>query len=153
MAEEIKDASYALPRSMLWSIAVKGALGLVMTITICFCIGDVATVLTTPIGYVFIQMFYNTTSSLAATNAMSAIVIIVAFFSVITIMASASRQLFAFARDDGLPYSEWLSDVCSRPPPLRPPLMLTDRPRLGNSAQLDIHICCPRYCSFAHRGG
>ncbi|PSK46333.1 Choline transport protein [Elsinoe australis] len=111
MSEEIRDASRALPRAIVYSCAFNGLLGLIMAITLCFVIGDVDTVLATPTGFVFIQLFYNTTGSLLATNAMCAVVIIVAFFAVITIMASASRQCFAFARDDGLPGSKWLRGV------------------------------------------
>lgn len=29
-----------------------------------------------------------------------------------TIMASASRQMFAFSRDRGTPYADWLARVC-----------------------------------------
>lgn len=82
-----------------------------MATTLCFVIGDVDTVLATPTGFVFIQLFYNTTGSLPATNAMCAVVIIVAFLAVVTIMASASRQGFAFAGDDGLPCLKWLREV------------------------------------------
>lgn len=75
------------------------------------CVGNVEEVVATPTGYAFIQVFYNSTGSLAATNAMTAIVMIMATFSCITIMASASRQLFSFARDQGSPFSAWVSQV------------------------------------------
>ncbi|RMX75054.1 hypothetical protein D0869_11981 [Hortaea werneckii] len=65
----------------------------------------------TPTGYPFIQIFYNTTGSLAATNAMTAFIIILSASSCITIMAGSSRQLFAFARDNGLPFSKWVAHV------------------------------------------
>ena len=45
---------------------------------------------------------------------MTSIVLLMATFSCVTIMASASRQLFAFGRDKGLPYSAWLSRVHPR---------------------------------------
>lgn len=68
-------------------------------------------VLTTPTGYPFIQIFYNTTESLAATNAMTSLVVICSVLSCITIMAGSSRQLFAFARDGAVPFSRWVSKV------------------------------------------
>ncbi|KAK5123749.1 hypothetical protein LTR85_002385 [Meristemomyces frigidus] len=111
MAEELQDASYTLPRTMIRTTLINGALGFVMVITVCYCIGDVDTVLATPTGYGFIQIFYDSTGSLAATNAMVAIVLVLALFSCITMMASASRQLFAFARDKGMPFSPWLGHV------------------------------------------
>ncbi|KAK6392318.1 hypothetical protein LTR65_003774 [Meristemomyces frigidus] len=111
MSEELQDASYTLPRTMIRTTLINGALGFVMIVTICYCIGDVDKVLATETGYGFIQIFYDSTGSLAATNAMVAIVLVLAVFCCITIMASASRQLFAFARDNGMPFSPWLSHV------------------------------------------
>ncbi|KAI7235503.1 hypothetical protein KC330_g4243 [Hortaea werneckii] len=89
----------------------NGLMAFVMLIAICYCIGDIDAVLSTPTGYPFIQIFYNTTGSLAATNAMTAFIIILSASSCITIMAGSSRQLFAFARDDGLPFSKWVAHV------------------------------------------
>ena len=40
MAEELRDASYSLPRSMVWATAVNGLLMFITTIMICYCIGD-----------------------------------------------------------------------------------------------------------------
>lgn len=73
-----------------------------------------ASVLQTPTRYPFIQIFYNVTGSLPATNAMTALIIILGWFGNLTIMAGSSRQLFAFARDDGMPFSRWISKVTSR---------------------------------------
>lgn len=42
---------------------------------------------------------------------MSALIIILGFFSNLTVMAGSSRQLYAFARDEGLPFSKWISKV------------------------------------------
>ncbi|EMF13409.1 amino acid transporter [Sphaerulina musiva SO2202] len=111
MSEELKDASYTLPRSMMWATFVNGAMGMITAITVAYCIGDLTEVLSSPTGFPFIQMFYNATRSLAATNAMSGIIIFMDAFSAVTIMASASRQMYAFARDQGTPYSDWLSRV------------------------------------------
>ena len=42
---------------------------------------------------------------------MTAIVIILVFFTTVTMTAGSSRQLFAFARDGALPFSRWISAV------------------------------------------
>ncbi|RMY19827.1 hypothetical protein D0866_12698 [Hortaea werneckii] len=111
MAEELQDAAYSLPRVMTLATFANGLMAFVMLIAICYCIGDIDAVLSTPTGYPFIQIFCNTTGSLAATNAMTAFIIILSASSCITIMAGSSRQLFAFARDDGLPFSKWVAHV------------------------------------------
>jgi choline transport protein len=72
---------------------------------------DGPSVLSTPTGYPYIQIFYNVTGSLAATNAMTALILILGFFGNVTVMAGSSRQLFAFARDEGMPFSKWIAKV------------------------------------------
>ena len=74
-------------------------------------VADRLPVLSTPTGYPYIQIFYNVTGSLAATNAMTALILILGFFGNVTVMAGSSRQLFAFARDEGMPFSKWIAKV------------------------------------------
>ena len=111
MSEELRNASKILPRAMISTVAFNGALGLVMLITFCFCIGDIDSVLSTPTGYPFIQVFYNATLSTAGATAMTSVMIVLATFGGMMNMATASRQLFAFARDQGVPFSDFFSRV------------------------------------------
>jgi len=111
MAEELRDSAFTLPRVMVAATFLNGLMTFAMLITLCYCIGDIDAVLATPTGYPFIAVFYNTTGSLAAANAMTAMMIILSGVSNITIMAGSSRQLFAFARDEGLPCSRWLAHI------------------------------------------
>lgn len=84
-----------------------------MGVTLIFTLGDVESVLATPTFQPFIQIFYNATQSYAATNTMVAIVIILLVSCCISEVATASRQIWSFARDRGLPGSAWLSRVRS----------------------------------------
>lgn len=111
-AEEIKDASIILPRSIMASLFLNGALGFVMLVTYCFCLGNVEEILGTHTGYPFIQVFYNVTNSHGGASAMTAILITLTVCGCISNVATASRQLFAFARDGGLPFSPFLAHVC-----------------------------------------
>lgn len=111
-AEEVKDSSLILPRSIMASLFLNGALGFTMLITYCFCLGnDVIDLLNTKTGYPFIQVFYNVTNSAGGASAMTAILIVLTVCSAISNVATASRQLFAFARDGGMPFSEFLAHV------------------------------------------
>jgi amino acid transporter len=42
---------------------------------------------------------------------MTALILILGFFGNVTVMAGSSRQLFAFARDEGMPFSKWIAKV------------------------------------------
>jgi amino acid transporter len=40
MAEELQDASYTLPRVMLWATIINGGMMFIMAVTVVYCIGD-----------------------------------------------------------------------------------------------------------------
>ena len=83
----------------------------IMGTSFIFCLGDLDKALDSPTGEPFIQIFYDGTQSLAGTNTMTAIIIIMLTSACISEVATASRQLWSFARDGGLPGSRWLSHV------------------------------------------
>jgi choline transport protein len=114
MSEEVKDASRVLPLAMFTAITFNGILGFIMLITMCYCLGDLNAVFESPvtaIGVPFIQVFANGVKSNAGASVMTAILIVLGTFGAITNGASASRQLFAFARDHGVPFSGFFSYV------------------------------------------
>ena len=86
-------------------------MGLAMAVTMCFCLGDLSEIVQTPTGYPFIQVFYNATKSYAATNVMVTIMIITLCGCAVSEVATSSRQLWSFARDRGLPFSNWFAYV------------------------------------------
>lgn len=113
MSEELRDASYTLPRAMIITTLVNGAMGFVMLVTFCMTLGNVDIILSTPTGQPFIQVFYNATGSKSGTSTLTAILITLATFGCVTNIATSSRQVWAFARDQGLPFSRWLAYVSS----------------------------------------
>lgn len=66
-----------------------------MAVTLIFTLGDIDNILATPTYEPFIQVFYNATRSLAATNVMVTIVIIMLTSCCISEVATASRQLWS----------------------------------------------------------
>ena len=115
MSEEIRDASLTLPRAIVWSAAINGSLGFIMIITYCFALGDLTTILETPTGYPFIQVFYNSTNSRGGAAVMTAVVIVNITSACISTVATVSRQTWSFARDKGLPFSGFISHVSPQP--------------------------------------
>lgn len=108
-----------------------------MVVTLCFTLGDATQIVTTPTGFPFIQVFYNSTQSYSATNVMVTILIVTLTSSAISEVATASRQIWSFARDNGLPFSGFLSYVTFHPYPWShkqadPPLP-TRSPQAGTS--------------------
>ncbi|KAL6241072.1 hypothetical protein RBB50_011975 [Rhinocladiella similis] len=111
MSEEIKDASVTLPRAIMGSVIVNITLVFVVVTTLCFTVGDQASAAASATGYPFIQVLYNATGSLAGTSVLTAIIIVMMAACAVSEVAAASRQVWAFARDGGLPGSSWLSRI------------------------------------------
>ena len=111
MSEEIEGAARALPRSIMYSTYFNSALGLIMVITIIFTWGDMEEIAATPTGYPFIQVFYNVTNSYAGTTVLALLIILPLMGSVTACIATASRQIWAFARDNGVPFSSYIRHV------------------------------------------
>ncbi|KAG9203869.1 hypothetical protein G6514_002030 [Epicoccum nigrum] len=111
MSEELQDASYTLPRAMIWTAITNSALGFVMLVTFMICLGDVESVITTPTAQPHIQVLYNATQSVAGATVLSVVIVIMAIFGCVNMVATCSRQLYAFARDNGLPFSKFLARV------------------------------------------
>ncbi|EGP88117.1 unnamed protein product [Zymoseptoria tritici ST99CH_1A5] len=111
MAEEVHDASRTLPWAMVSTLALNGLTGLVMTITFAYCVGPMEAALTPQFNFAFIGTFYNATQSKAGTTVMTLVVTTLALTSAVSNVATASRQLFAFARDHGLPFADVVAKV------------------------------------------
>ncbi|RMZ88479.1 hypothetical protein DV736_g4298, partial [Chaetothyriales sp. CBS 134916] len=112
MSEEIQDASITLPRAIMSSIVLNGLLSFIMGVTLIFTLGDVDSLMNSVTRQPFIQQIFNATRSYGATNTIVSIVIILLTASAISEVATSSRQIWSFARDHGLPGSDWLSRVC-----------------------------------------
>ncbi|KAK4497785.1 hypothetical protein PRZ48_010438 [Zasmidium cellare] len=111
MAEETRDASLNVPRGMLWSYLFGATSGLGMLILFCFCYTEEAAAAGESYGYAFIGVNLAVTGSSSGARALSSIVIILTFLSTNNFMTASSRQLMAFARDGGVPFSRWVSTI------------------------------------------
>ncbi|KAG9228437.1 amino acid transporter-like protein [Amylocarpus encephaloides] len=114
MSEEIHNAATVVPRAIILSIFINGIVGLAALIAILFCLGDVEELFLTSFAYPFIQVFWNATNSVAGAAVMVVIVWVTGAGLAIGTMAAASRMLWAFARDRGVPGWRHISKVNAR---------------------------------------
>jgi amino acid transporter len=96
---------------MIWAIVLNGTTGFIMTVTFAYCIGPLDAAIQPPYFFAFIGTFYNATGSKAGATVMTCIITLLTLCSAISNVATASRQMFAFARDRGLPAADFLSYV------------------------------------------
>ncbi|CAD6442859.1 90bd4527-1b05-4edc-9b49-a094a9315455 [Sclerotinia trifoliorum] len=106
ISEEVEDASVNVPRAMWWSYILNVVLGFIMLITMVFCIGPLDAAIASPAPC--LRLFLNTGSDAMATTLMIILLILV-FSGNITALATTSRELWAFSRDKGFPFSTWIS--------------------------------------------
>ncbi|ETI28184.1 hypothetical protein G647_00633 [Cladophialophora carrionii CBS 160.54] len=111
MSEEIKNASTVVPQALVASIGLNGIMGFSMLIAILFCIGNIDNALSTPTGFPFIEIFKQAVQTNGGATAMTAVVLSLMIFATIAVLAAASRMTWAFARDNGLPGSRFISQV------------------------------------------
>lgn len=114
MAEEVQNAAFVVPWCMVSTALINGGLGFIMLITLLYNMGNIESVLDPASGFSFLPAVEYATSSRAAANGVAAIILVMEVCSAISILATASRQTFAFARDNALPFSGALSNVNKR---------------------------------------
>ncbi|KAJ5815754.1 hypothetical protein N7474_007531 [Penicillium riverlandense] len=110
-AEEVQNAALIVPWCMVSTAIINGVLGFVILVSLLYNMGPMKAVLTPASGFSFIPAVHHATGSKAATNGVAAIILVMEVCSAISILATSSRQTFAFARDNALPFSAALSRV------------------------------------------
>lgn len=109
MCEEVHRPAQVIPRILVQSIAINGALAFAFLLVLLFCIGDVQAALQA--SNPLMHIFYNATGSIKAATAMQCALTIFGIVSYVAVAASASRLSWAFARDGGLPFSKYFARV------------------------------------------
>lgn len=114
LAEEIPHAARNVPLAIMGSIGLNGLMGLAFATMILFSTGPLESILTTPTGFPYIQIFLHVTKSHVAATILPLIVIAIAMAATVAGITSTSRTLMAFARDSATPFSGFLSKVDQR---------------------------------------
>ncbi|CBF82995.1 putative GABA permease [Aspergillus nidulans FGSC A4] len=113
MSEEVSNAGRNVPLAIAWGYFTNGIMAIVLLIAYLFSIPSVEDALSDETGFPFLYVFRNAVST-AGVNGLTSIILIPVIFSNIFFNASTSRQTFAFARDRGLPFADWIAHVDKR---------------------------------------
>ncbi|KAI1909677.1 hypothetical protein LOZ58_005006 [Ophidiomyces ophidiicola] len=111
MSEEIQRPSVVVPRSIMLTLVINGTLGFGMIIAVLFCTGNLEAAIESPTGFPFMEIFRQATNSTAGAATMASIITALAMCANVGFLASASRMLWSFARDRGVPGWRLLSKV------------------------------------------
>ncbi|KAK3110978.1 hypothetical protein LTR53_014201 [Teratosphaeriaceae sp. CCFEE 6253] len=130
LSEELRDASYSLPRAMIAAAVTNYVLGtdfvvqlpllslttdalaaFIMVVTLMSNLGSIEDDLASSTGQAYVAVIQTITGSKAAAIVLVLIMIFMYFFCAVNQVTTSSRQIFAFARDKGLPFHKFLSRV------------------------------------------
>ncbi|KAH7113914.1 putative choline transport protein [Dendryphion nanum] len=110
MAEEIHNASLVVPQSMVTSVVINGVFGFAALMAILFSITDLDSALASPTGYPFMAVFQSA-GGVRGGTVMTCTIVCLGTFGSWALLATASRQVWAFSRDNGMPGSRFLSRI------------------------------------------
>lgn len=124
MSEECKDPTRKVPIGIIGSISVCWIVGWFICICLVACIkdGDVDAVLNSETGMVVAQIIQDSLGSRWAIAFMS-LIAVAQYLMGMSILIALSRQVFSFARDDGLPFVYNIVKVIN--PKIKVPLRAT----------------------------
>lgn len=110
MSEETKDASKAVPRAMIAIYIINLLVLYPGIVTVCYAMPDLDAALDDLTTYPFIYVLKQS-MPIPWVTVILAITCFILTACNIVYLAAVSRDLFAFARDQGVPFSAWLSRV------------------------------------------
>ncbi|KAM3165098.1 GABA-specific permease [Lachancea thermotolerans] len=111
MSEEAKNATKAVPLGIISSISVCWILGFLICIVMAACMGpDIDAILGSSFGSPLPQILYNALGK-KWTIAIMTLIAACQFLMGCSILTAISRQIWAFARDDGLMFSKYIKVV------------------------------------------
>ncbi|KAF7187537.1 putative amino-acid permease [Pseudocercospora fuligena] len=104
MSEEVRDAAYTVPRAMLFVYIFNMVIIFPGILTVCYHIPDLDAALDDPTTYPAIYVLRQAMSTGWMTVVL-AITVFILMASNVVYLAAVTRDLYAFARDHGLPFS------------------------------------------------
>ncbi|OJJ43195.1 hypothetical protein ASPZODRAFT_136388 [Penicilliopsis zonata CBS 506.65] len=116
LAEEVSHPAETIPRVITASMLLNGVVGFVMVLAVAFCLSaDVSAVLDSSTGFPFLQVFADSLpASRAGAVVLGAVVLLLTWACANGITTSASRMTWAFARDSGVPFAQYIRRVHPR---------------------------------------
>lgn len=114
MSEEATNASYGIPIGINGAITVCGIIGWVILVVTAACMNpNTLEVLETPTGFPMAQIIVDSLGRKWGI-AFMALMASCQWFMGTSLVTAASRQIWAFARDDGLPFASYVKVVSKK---------------------------------------
>ncbi|OLN90181.1 Choline transport protein 8 [Colletotrichum chlorophyti] len=109
MTEEMPCPSKDAPQAMVGAVLVGGTTGIAFILVMLFCSVDINVLLASPTQSPLTEMIWQATGSRAAATVLSVAVALCFVNGANGCVTSGSRLIWAMARDNGTPFSKYLS--------------------------------------------
>ncbi|CAF1263580.1 unnamed protein product [Adineta ricciae] len=108
IAEEIQNAAVRAPQAIASALFLTYVLGFLFNIVLAFTMGDINDLLASPTGQPFTQIFYNVFGE-GGGMLFTLFAFVILNFCGIAALQACARTIFAFSRDELLPFSNiWI---------------------------------------------
>ncbi|KAI1816332.1 choline transport protein [Poronia punctata] len=111
MTEEMPTPSIDAPRAMLYAVGVGGVTGTFFILVILFTITDPETILNTATNMPISELIFQSTGSRAAATVLTLVLAVCFVNGTNGSITSASRLLYAMARDKGIVYHNYFAHI------------------------------------------
>ena len=110
---QIQSAAIVVPRALVATMIINGSLAFAMIISLFFCVTNLDEALgaSDTMFYPFLEVFRTAVRSRTGACVMAGLILVLNIASSVGIYASASRMLWSFARDKGVPFHQYLVKV------------------------------------------
>ncbi|KAK6334070.1 hypothetical protein TWF696_002572 [Orbilia brochopaga] len=110
MSEEVRDASRSIPKVIVSIYMINFVLNLTTVLTICYHITSVQDALDDPTSYPAVYVIAQA-MSIKWVSVLLAVIVALILVASVSYFVAVSRQLYAFSRDRGIPFSRWVSKI------------------------------------------
>ena len=111
MTEEMPTPSRDAPLAMVYAVGVGGTTGTIFVLVMLFCLTDLPSIVATTTGMPIVELIFQSTNSRAGTTFLTLMLAICFIHGTNGSITSASRLLYAMARDKGVPYHSYFSHI------------------------------------------
>lgn len=113
MAEESHHANVNVPKAMVSSVVLNGALSFIIVFIFLYFAGPLQAVVASGAQYPFLNIIHNATQSKTATAALVGFIIFMNFAATVAAISASGRMVWSFARDRGVPLWRQIQKVLS----------------------------------------
>ncbi|KAH6951608.1 amino acid/polyamine transporter I [Fusarium avenaceum] len=111
MTEEMPTPSRDAPLAMVYAVGVGGTTGTIFVLVMLFCLTDLPGIVATSTGMPIVELILQATGSRAGTTFLTLMLAICFIHGTNGSITSASRLLYAMARDKGIFYHDYFSHI------------------------------------------